>query len=69
MRWKVRYLIGYRDRDRWGESQAYNSRNAYDWVRLAPKDILEVMVYMGPKLMGHWKRNSKHQLIRVWGAA
>lgn len=64
--WKVRYLIHYKDVNRWGESKAYGRRSAFEWVTLAGDAILEVHVYMSEKCIASYKRNGKGKMERVY---
>jgi hypothetical protein len=63
--WKVKYLIQYKDFNRWGESKAYGRRNAFEWVSLVGKAILEVHVYMSEKCIASYKRDKRGDMRRV----
>lgn len=64
--WRVRYLIHYKDFNRWGESKAYGRRNAFEWVSLVGDAILEVHVYMSEKCIASFKRDIKGRMTRVY---
>lgn len=65
----MRYLIEYRDVNRWGESQAYSRADAFNWIAQADKSFLEIEIYLGPKVIGSWRRDERCRLHRIWNAA
>jgi len=70
VKWSVKYLLWYKDANRWGESVAYGRANAMSWVIAAKKnlDFLEIRVYHGPRLIEEYKRDERNRLQRVWCA-
>lgn len=68
MKYRVRYLLSYPDVSRWGATDCVNVKCAQQWISGAKRNrnFLELQVYIGPKLLQHWKRDNANRLQRCW---
>ncbi len=60
MKWTVRYVVRYPDRERHGQSECGDRERAMEWVKLhsgRKSMIARLEVLHGPKIVGTWIQN------------
>jgi hypothetical protein len=68
MKYRARYLIKYPDVNRWGETHCPNVKAAQTWLNgcKSNNSFIELQIFLGPKLLQHWKRDERNRLQRIW---
>lgn len=71
MKWFVRSLLWYRDRNREGLSECVDKESALEWVRSATRNnnFLAISIEHGPRTIARWERkgyDKRNALRRVW---